>query len=137
MKKFVSVIAALGVVVSLFGCSGNYPLKGRVTFSDDGSPLEIGMVNFENEKGYARGELKKGGYYEVGYVGAKDGIPPGTYQVYISGATVEEELNNPDSKMIPLIDPAHTRPDRSGWEIKIDGSTRVYDIKVNRPPKSE
>jgi hypothetical protein len=133
MNKIIITIFIAVFSIFISGCSGNYPLKGRVTFSDDGAPLETGFVNFENEKGFARGELKKNGNYQVGFVGEKDGIPPGTYKVYISGTTIEDPTDR--NKVIMLVDSRQCRADTSGWILTIDGSVRVYDFKVDRPPK--
>jgi hypothetical protein len=133
MNKYKFIVLLFLAAFISFGCSRNYPLQGCVTFSDDGSPLEVGFVNFENEKGFARGEIKKGGYYNVGYVNVEDGLPSGTYRVYISAAAIENPSNR--DQMIMLVDPKQCRSDTSGWTLKVDGSTRTYNIQVNRPPK--
>jgi hypothetical protein len=131
MKKYVVFFLPLFLSFFMIGCSGNYPLKGRVTFSDDGSPLEIGYVCFENDKGIARGKIQKDGYYVVGYVGATDGIPQGTYDVYITGAQIKDPKNR--NKGIPLVESNQCRAGLSGWTFLVDGSTKTYDIQVNRP----
>ncbi|MDR2754544.1 MAG: hypothetical protein LBC20_02450 [Planctomycetaceae bacterium] len=133
MNKYRLIVLFFLVACIFSGCTKNYPLQGRVTFSDDGSPLEVGFVNFENEKGFARGEIKKGGYYNVGYVDVADGLPPGIYNIYISAAVIENPSNR--NQTIMLVDPKQCRSDTSGWTLKIDGSTRTYNIQVNRPPK--
>lgn len=71
------------------GChSGKVPVSGKVTFSDDLSPVS-GTVYFQSENHLARGEIKKDGSYVLGSEKSTDGLPPGTYRVYIQESPVE------------------------------------------------
>ena len=67
------------------GCNKNPPLKGKVTY-DDGTPLTAGFLNFSSEKSMSRAKIRPDGTYTVGTLKETDGIPAGTYKVYISGA---------------------------------------------------
>ena len=83
------------ILLLLFaGCSGNVGLKGTVTFLDDDSPLTVGTVALLKDGKIARGDIKPDGTYVVGFESERDGLPPGTYQIYILG-------------FIPLIPPPH------------------------------
>ena len=112
------------LVLSVCGCGENVPLKGKVTFSDDGSPLTRGTVIFVKENFQSRGVIQPDGTFNVTSVNPGDGLPPGTYKIGIVDAV--------DTDVIPLIDPKHTSPDNSGLTLTVDSSTKSYDIKVDR-----
>ena len=117
----------------LAGCSGNVSLKGTVTFSDDGSPVPKGTVAFVQGGKMSRGTIKEDGSYVVGTEKEADGIPPGTYQVFISGAkisTVIDAYNNAVHE--PLIDTKYENPETSGLSVVIPAEKNTYDIKVDR-----
>ena len=71
-------------VVCATGCGKNATVTGTVTFPD-GTPLDRGIVIFENDKIAARGFIQKDGTYSL-TSGDDKGIPLGTYRVSISGA---------------------------------------------------
>jgi len=131
MKNFIYV--QLFVILLLAGCSDNLPLRGKVTFPD-GEPLGIGTVYFEKAGFVARGDLRANGTYDVGSLGSKDGLPAGTYKVYITGAG--ENLADPanPSRTIyrPLIASEFTDVRTTPLTITVPGE-RVYDITVERP----
>ena len=87
MMKHFAFLAILALLsISLVGCSGNKPLQGTVKF-EDGTPLTVGMVNFvSSEHGLSRGRIQSDGSFQVGSVRDTDGLPPGTYKIYITGA---------------------------------------------------
>jgi len=80
-------ILTIGLLCSLAfsGCSKNVSLQGKVTF-EDGSPLTVGTVNFTSESGLSRGIIQPDGTYQIGTLKSGDGLLPGTYKVYITGA---------------------------------------------------
>jgi hypothetical protein len=124
----------LVLFVFLLGCNGgNVPLRGTVTFSDDGSPLTQGTVAFLKDGQISRGDIQSDGTFTVGTVGATDGLAPGIYQVYITGSErivpVGEDGTNTYE---PLIDRRHERPETSGLTVEVDASTRTLDIQVDR-----
>jgi hypothetical protein len=64
----------------------------------------------------------------------KDGVPPGTYKVGISGATLD--LDESGFSIYDLIDPKCASPTLSGIEVTIDKKTvKGLEIKVERNPK--
>ena len=86
---------SIGVVLFVFlfqaGCSNHVPLRGTVTFSDDGAPLPNGMVIFEAGAFSAVGPIKPDGTYRVGSLKENDGIPPRK----ISGLRHRSNANKP------------------------------------------
>jgi len=120
-------------LLSLIGCGGNVNLGGKVTFSDDGSPLTCGRVCFSTENFQAFGDIKPDGTYVVGTLSSNDGIPPGTYKVYISGAVrATETLEGGDVLTEPLIDKKFTSPSTSDLTLTVPSAERRYDIQVER-----
>ncbi len=115
------------------GCSGNVPLSGKVTFSDDGSPLTTGMVFFESDTAQARGQLDADGNYRLGSVESTDGLKPGTYRVYINGALIDNPNAQPGTAPpLPLLDLKYDAGNTSGITVDVDRSTRRYDFTVDR-----
>ena len=76
----------LCLVAVLTGCSENKQVKGKVMLTD-GTPVARGHVVFEKDGFSANGEIKEDGSYVMGSLKANDGLPPGEYTVYITGAT--------------------------------------------------
>ncbi|MDR1270884.1 MAG: hypothetical protein LBK82_15320 [Planctomycetaceae bacterium] len=127
---FFSLLLAL---LLLSGCSDKVGLGGKVTFSDDGSPLGTGTVCFETDTYLARGTLKADGSYVVGSLSEKDGLPAGNYRIYVSGA--EKEIGQDKdgmSIMEPLIDPKFSSGSTSGLSLDVTASTKSFDFKVDR-----
>ena len=130
----------LAILTAIAGCgTNNVPFGGTVTFSDDGTPLEVGTVAFTNGVQQARGDLGPGGKFDLGFVKVSDGLPKGTYTVYITGAVKQEERvaanARPGEKFwteTRLIAPKYNSPDTSGLTVTVDGTTRTFDIKVDR-----
>ena len=122
------------------GC-GQPKVSGTVTFSD-GTPLVRGTITFQTDKHAAMGSLDKNGRYTIGGAKTGDGVPPGTYQVFITGT---EEIDVSKDKpvqfgggpgsplpIIPLIDKKYERPETSGLTCEVKKST-VFNIEVKRP----
>ena len=126
-----------------FGCSDKVQLGGKVTFSDDNSPVPIGNVQFETDTFVAQGEIKPDGTYVVGSVALADGIPKGTYRVVVFAeeiTTVESPaLREGDAPVTThirkaLIDPKYNSGATSGLTFTVDGKTRKFDFQVDRAP---
>ncbi|MDR1963644.1 MAG: hypothetical protein LBQ50_07685 [Planctomycetaceae bacterium] len=129
-----NLFLGLSLTLLLFsGCGDKVGLGGKVTFSDDGSPLVTGTVCFETDTYLARGTLKPDGSYVVGSLSEKDGLPPGNYRVYISGA--EKEIGQDREGMAimePLIDAKFASGSTSELSLEVTSSTKTFDIKVDR-----
>jgi hypothetical protein len=121
------LIYTLFIVLLLSGCGGQEKLSGRVAFSD-GQPLTTGTIYFTNDNYTARAHLRSDGTYDVGSLSQKDGLPPGTYKVHISGA-IED---NADETIRPLIAAEFASESQTPLSITVPGE-RVYNITVERP----
>ena len=129
--QFVTIFVVLALIT---GCGSNVGLKGKVTFSDDGSPLTVGTVAFLKDGQIARGTLDEKGNYVVGFDKVANGLPPGRWQVYISGADeivdTCEETGTVTRK--PLIGAKYQSPETSELVLDVNASTKVFNIEVDR-----
>jgi len=134
-----SILLALSLsLLMLAGCGDKVGLRGKATFSDDGSPVPTGTVCFETDTYLARGDLKPDGTFVVGSLKANDGLPAGTYRVYISGAqkSIGQDKEGMDIYE-SLIDEKFASGSTSGITVDVTPSTKTLDVKVDRyvPPK--
>jgi hypothetical protein len=132
------------LVVICLGCNSNESLSGKVTFPD-GSPLDCGVVIFENEGKQSKGFINSDGIYVMGSNKTNDGLPHGKYRVCIQGAvrlgesekTMEMDgklsLSSMTSNITPSIAKKYTGFDTSGLTFVVDGTTKTFDIQVERP----
>ena len=151
LRPIISVksLLLLLCVCLLSGCGkGLVPLKGKVTFSDDGSPVPAGVILFDDGTNAAHGSIQKDGTYTVGSFKTNDGLPKGTYQLTITGAveiTVTETPMPamprgvqssmplpPTSTVTPLIDPKYEKKSTSGLTFVADGTQKEFNIQVDR-----
>jgi len=109
-------------------------LRGKAIFSDDRSPVPIGTVCFETDSYLARGDLRSDGTFVVGSLRQGDGLPPGRYRVYISGAQkpIGKDERSGMEKYESLIDLKFTSGTTSGIEIDVTPTTRTVEVKVDR-----
>jgi hypothetical protein len=114
------------VLLLLTGCGGNAQLGGKVSFSDN-EPLTVGTIYFTNDHFTARAHIRPNGTYDVGSLSERDGLPPGTYKVHISGAIVEK-----DGKETSLISAEFASSKTTPLSITVPGE-RVYSVIVERP----
>lgn len=145
--KYNNLFLFLILAMFAFGCGpNNTGLTGKVTFSDDNSPLTKGIVVLDDGSYVAKGPIQPDGTFKMGFEKAGNGVPPGTYKVYIQGAVeVEpEEHEDQDGKMISstmlsdatfLIDKKLTARKTTDIEVTITDQDQVLDIKVDRPAK--
>lgn len=132
MKRFCLTVLAVALLFAA-GCGDKVHLGGKVTYSDDGSPLGVGTVCFETDSYLARGTLKADGTYVTGSLSEKDGIPPGTYRVYVAGAMREIGVDKSGMPLNePLIDEKFASGASSGLVMTVDASTKKYDFQVDR-----
>jgi hypothetical protein len=126
----------VGLICLLFlavGCNGgNCSLKGKVVFSDDQSPVTAGTVCFLGKDGLARGNIDQKGNYVVGFTEERDGLPPGTYQVYLTGTELSELVPGSSfPKITNLIDFKYASAETSELTVEVK-SSMTYNIKVDR-----
>jgi len=116
------------------GCgSAHEPLSGKVTF-EDGSPLPKGEVIFVTDSFQAVGTIQEDGTYTVGSLGMADGLPPGTYRVYISEAVehLGGDIDAPTDDR-PLVAAKYTAADTSGLTCEVPAEDNRFDITVTPP----
>ncbi|MDR1383394.1 MAG: hypothetical protein LBJ67_06055, partial [Planctomycetaceae bacterium] len=90
--KHILILVTLLVSATFIGCSGNVPLGGRITFTDNGEPLPEGTIGFVSGTNQARGDIDKDGKYTLGFQSAGNGLPKGEYKVYIQAVQVELQM---------------------------------------------
>lgn len=134
LGTFYTAIFLAVFVCLLAGCgSDNVPLRGKVTFSDNGEPVPVGTVAFLKEGRIARGTIRTDGTYIVGFERQTDGMPPGKYEVFISGA---QKLIGTSADGDPifelLIGEKYTAASTSGLTLEVNASTKVFNIEVER-----
>ena len=136
MKNIALLVISL-LVLTMLGCGNSkVDLGGKVTYSDTGEPLETGTVAFATDTFFARGVLKDGTYV-VSSEAHQDGLPPGLYKVYISGADRQIGIDGNGVPILePLIDPKHSSAETSGLTLEVTAETKTFDIVVDRyvPP---
>ena len=121
------------LLLLLAGCSGNVGLKGKVVFSDDQSPVPTGTVFFEKGGYLARAVIQPNGTFTVGSVKSKDGLPPGTYGVYITSAhQVVGKCELGIDIYGTLIDEKYTKSSTSDISIDVTASTKYVEFIVDR-----
>lgn len=125
MLRFILLLCLSFFSITLAGCNeGKVPLGGRVVFAEDKTPLSGGMVFFESDTYRARGSIDADGNYTVSSTGKNDGVPPGTYHVYVfegvpMGGTAQ-------------IDPKYTSKAATNITLTIDSSTKRFDFEVEK-----
>ena len=82
-----NTITLLVLLSFCVGCNSNVPLRGKV-LDQDGNPITVGTVNFSSAQGLSRAKIQTDGSYTVGTLKDTDGLPPGTYKVYVTGAEI-------------------------------------------------
>ncbi|MDR1141802.1 MAG: carboxypeptidase-like regulatory domain-containing protein [Planctomycetaceae bacterium] len=139
MKKNILLLFLFLYLISLtFGCgSGKVKLSGHVTFSDDQSPLEKGVVIFENGTYAARGAIDTNGKYIIGSESQRDGLPPGTYKVYITDSEhIIPAVPPAFPKLEPVIHKKYTNAVSTPLSLEVNTSTKKFDIQVEHAEKS-
>ena len=132
MKRIFAICPLLLILV-LTGCSDNIAVSGKVTFSDDNTPLTVGMVFFETETFQARGVLDSEGRYQLGSRELTDGLPAGQYRVYIGGALVEDpRIRSGEGPPLPLLESQYESGTTSGLTADVDKSNKKFDFSVGR-----
>jgi hypothetical protein len=135
--RFLTLCALLfAVAVVATGC-GKPKVTGKVTFAD-GSPLTQGTVNFTDDKILCKGSIKEDGTFEMRTLKPGDGVPPGTYKVYLTETTrfgepeIETSALDANSVMHSTVNdvpPKYSNPEQSGLTIDVKGSMK-YDITI-------
>jgi hypothetical protein len=143
MKKtcptfLVFVFLLLGL--ALCGCSKKVNVHGKVEFPD-GSPLTRGTVCVGNDLVTYMGTIRADGTFSLGEIKDGDGIPPGSYKVWIANANttdydLDEEGRPQSNRMISsdLVDPKFTSSSTSDLTVEVKhGERKSLNITVTAP----
>jgi hypothetical protein len=128
-------IAVSIVLALLAGCNKGYvSMGGRVTYSDNGDPLEKGTVAFMTSTFQARGKIGADGRYTIGTLSDTDGLPKGTYQVFVTSSEDFQWIDELTGTYITTyrIDGKFANPETSGLTVEVDGKTKTFDFQVDR-----
>jgi len=135
---------ALLILVLCVGCSGNVPLQGNV-FDEDGNPITVGIVNFVSDQGLSRATIQPDGSYVVGTLSERDGLPPGTYRVYVTGAEIAVAATGPvrmdvmgrPMQQLPgfrqLVATQYTTEATTPLTVEIPAPRNRFDVIVGSP----
>ncbi|MGL4944068.1 MAG: hypothetical protein ACRC46_12860 [Thermoguttaceae bacterium] len=141
MMRNLSLWCLLSIAAVCVGCSSgtNLGLRGKVTYSDDNSPVPVGMVVFSSTSApfTARADIKPDGTFTASSTGQGDGLPAGTYKVFFTGV---EKVTGQDAGGMdistPLIDAKYYSAGTSGLEVVVDPAKKnTMEIKVERYKK--
>ena len=145
MKHRFAILVGICTLILVAGC-GNPKVTGTVTYPD-GSPLQAGNIYFESETFSASGFINPDGSYSLGGVKTNDGVPPGKYKVFITGAIKTDfsadsgaradstGLYRTPGVLAPtmrLLDTKYESPTSSGLEVEVTKSM-VHNITVEKP----
>ncbi|MDR0871637.1 MAG: carboxypeptidase-like regulatory domain-containing protein [Planctomycetaceae bacterium] len=148
MKHLLFIIHCSLFIVFLTGCGNQHKLGGKVSFPD-GSPLTCGTIILSNDTFLARANINPDGTYDVGSFSEKDGLPPGKYKVYITGAVTvagkkksKQTVVTEDGKtktieveediLESLIAGKFTGRETTPLEIEVPGE-KAFNITVEKP----
>ncbi|GHT26926.1 hypothetical protein FACS18942_05300 [Planctomycetales bacterium] len=143
MKNFFPVLIVL--LTLLTGCSDKVKITGQVKF-DDGEPVNFGQVIFDGNNKSFFGNIRKDGHYAPGEIKDGDGVPYGTYKVWLAGTVLSEEgkeigegenSSRADAKETYRVNEKYTSAGKTDitFEVK-KGGAKTFDFTVGRPPKS-
>ena len=135
MKNNIVLILSISLLFSV-GCGQNVRVTGKVTF-EDGSPLTKGVVIFNAGATESKAPIEEDGSYTVGTLKSNDGLPRGTYRVYITGASLFPGINAkgaPLGPVVHLVDTKFAAPETSGLTCEVKGSM-THNITVTPPGK--
>lgn len=131
MKLVLSIFVSVALLVVVAGCGDKEKLGGKVIYPD-GKPLTKGTIYFSNPTFLARATIRSDGTYDVGSLGATDGLPPGEYKVFIVGA-VESRTGPADKEsLVPLVATEYTSKESTPLTVNVPGE-RVFNIVVEKP----
>ncbi len=131
----------LVVTLVCVACSSKEQLTGRVFF-DDGEPLTFGTVYLTDEMMMYRGSIGKDGSFDVGELRDGDGLPAGTYKVWLEDVNTWEPVLDKNGertdKIIETIvmDRKYAKRFTSDLTVEVKpGEKNTLEIRVPRATK--
>lgn len=128
-------LALVVALVAATGCARSvYPVKGTVRFKD-GTPLTVGrvVVDADDGKSGSWGAIRPDGSFDMGTLAPDDGVPAGTYRVYLTNTTTPPpaDLSVPFTPK-PLVHTRFNNKDTSGITFEVPKDA-TWDIVVEKP----
>jgi hypothetical protein len=138
MKNTLSLLVVILLALCCFGCGNNIKISGTVKYPD-GTPVTQGNVVFESGSESFFGKINADGTYTSGGTKEVQGIPVGTYKVWLSATEISENTMRPDGTVgaystTPTVARKYTSPSTTDltFEVKAGGPKR-FDIEVEKP----
>ena len=131
-------VIVLFFLCGLIGCSQGTLITGTVRFEDE-TPITGGGVVFDSSKNSFFGTIKPNGTYATGGVKEVEGIPDGTYTVWLTGTEEIVDRLNAAGQPVgyvakPRVAPAFTSASTSPLKFEVKkGGPKTFDIVVRRP----
>ncbi|MDR2641365.1 MAG: hypothetical protein LBC74_01080 [Planctomycetaceae bacterium] len=140
--KNILIVVLLIATCCLVGCSRVTKISGNVKYSD-GTPINFGNVVFDDGKHSFFCTVKSNGTYITGGVNEVEGIPDGTYKVWLTGtdtitnAVYENhngEKNLVSFESVERVAEKYRSAEKTDliFEVKRGGPT-TYDVIVEKP----
>ncbi|MDO5553852.1 MAG: carboxypeptidase-like regulatory domain-containing protein [Planctomycetia bacterium] len=86
-----TILLCLGLSLILFaGCNNKQKVSGHVTFPD-GEAVPGGTLYFTSDSFMGRAAVRADGTFDVTSLKTNDGLPPGTYKVYLVGCYAADD----------------------------------------------
>ncbi|MDR1958014.1 MAG: hypothetical protein LBQ54_03050 [Planctomycetaceae bacterium] len=143
MKFRIELFCLLLLTLICLGCSDKVKISGTVTFPD-GKPVDFGSVCFDGNGKTFYGYLNQKGYYSPGEVKDGDGVPYGTYKVWLSGTVLSEEILDKEgestgySKDTFRVAEKYTLPNTTDLTFEVKrGGPKKFDFTVEPPQKTQ
>jgi hypothetical protein len=139
MQKNILISTFVFLLFVFAGCSDKVKVSGFVKFPD-GEPVKYGKVNFRTTDRTYFGRIDANGYYTPGELKDGEGLPAGTYTVWLTDTVLSEPIPGKDGeetvryKETKLVADKHTKPgpDALTFEVKRGGAVN-FDITVEKP----
>jgi len=136
MRKACALVLVTAALLSGAGCGKSvYPVRGTVRFKD-GTPLKVGRVIADSGDPQVGswGYIREDGTFELGTFSHNDGVPPGTYRVWIENAVTSPPPGGDPTTFVsrPLIHSRFTDKESSGLTFEVPKET-VWEIVVEKP----
>lgn len=146
-----ALVLFLGLLLCV-GCGpdvSTYPVKGKVVYADDGSPVPKGLIEFaplDDEGHSAIGAIKDDGTFTVTTSEGADGAAPGNYVVTVrvmeapAGPAPDPDNPGADPALVTpaaapksLVHRKYQTPDTSDLKVEVKAESNDFTLKVERP----
>ncbi|MDR2171410.1 MAG: hypothetical protein LBP59_14805 [Planctomycetaceae bacterium] len=138
MNRKIFIVLVFGIMFYVTGCSGKVQISGTVKYSD-GDPVTRGNVVFESADSSYFGVINKDGTYITGGNKQVEGIPKGTYKVWLAQTESSENFFDENGTVVsytitPKVAKKFTSSDSTDliFEVK-SGGTKTFNIVVEKP----